>query len=216
MIKKCLNRRADFGNSRFLALATVLLCGSFVHAQQIESHVATEKTAVFVTNGASLYSTDEAFNSQINVIVLKNDESAAQGNRASSAFHTSSSVAKDSKRNLKLEIKSIKDKKLKEELKKTSKEIASYQKRKESFKKCVFDSFPSQSQFFSTNSVSKSYIVPNHNDNSSFKIPVSKKDYSIKQALSYLHAEQYAYYNNRSLDYCFSQVYSVRPPPELA
>ncbi len=38
----------------------------------------------------------------------------------------------------------------------------------------------------------------------------------VKKTLSHLYTHNFTHYNNKSLDYCFSVVFSVRPPPGLS
>lgn len=215
--EKYLNSEKSLSSSLGVIILLLFLCSSFINAQQTENHSDTENVTVFLTNGASLYSTDEAFNNSVNINkgVSNNAEIAQQGNNTRKALDVSSRK-EVIKKDFNHELKNAVNAKQTDEFKKVKQEIENHNERKESFPQIAFNDLASTSQFFSANSVSKNYIAPNHNGNDSFKLYVSNRDYFIKRALNYLHAIQFIYYNNKSLDYCFSQVFSVRPPPVLA
>lgn len=44
----------------------------------------------------------------------------------------------------------------------------------------------------------------------------SDKDSAAKENLKFIHQQKYFLYNSKSLDFCFSTVFSVRPPPFLS
>lgn len=43
----------------------------------------------------------------------------------------------------------------------------------------------------------------------------AEKDFAAKENLKFIHQHQYFLYSSKSLDFCFSTVFSVRPPPFL-
>ncbi len=214
--KKYLNSEKSLSNFLSIIILSLILCSSFINAQQVGNHSNAGNVTVFLTDGASIYSTDEAFNNLVNINkgVSNNAEIAQQGNDTRKALHASSKK-EAIKKDFNNELKNAVNANQANEFKKLKQEIENHNERKESFPQIAFNDLPSTSQFFSGNSVSKNYIAPNHNGNDSFKLYVSNRDYFIKRALNYLHAIQFIYYNNKSLDYCFSQVFSVRPPPVL-
>lgn len=44
----------------------------------------------------------------------------------------------------------------------------------------------------------------------------AEKDFAAKENLKFIHQHQYFLYSSKSLDFCFSTVFSVRPPPFLS
>lgn len=214
--KKYLNSKKSLSSSLGVIILSLFLCGSFINAQQAGNHTNAGNVTIFLTDGASIYSSDEAFNNSVNINkgLLDNAEIAQQDNDTRKALYISSrkEVIKE---DFNHELKNAVNAKQTDEFKKVKQEIENHNERKKSFPQIAFNDLPSTSQFFSGNSVSKNYIAPNYNGNDSFKLYVCNRDYFIKRALNYLHATQFTYYNNKSLDYCFSQVFSVRPPPVL-
>jgi hypothetical protein len=210
-----LNLKTDLRSFRLLLFSLIFFCTSHSYAQKSENPTQVEQATVVLKDGAKIFSTDEAFNKQIssNAVILKGAEFNLQNNGTGKVLQATSSQQKVIKNDFKQEVKNLKEKKQKEELKKIKKEIEKHEERKEAFRKFDVSDFPSPSQFISSNSASKNYLVPSHNGNDFSKIHTSYKDYSVKRALNDLHAAKYTYYNNKSLDFCFSQVYSVRPPP---
>lgn len=214
--KKYLNSEKSLSSSLGVIILSLFLCSSFINAQQTENHSNTENATVFLTNGASLYSTDEAFNNSVNINKgVSNNAEIAQQYNTRKALNVSSRK-EVIKKDFSNELKNAVNTKQTDEFKKVKQEIENHNERKKSFPQIAFNDLPSTSQFFSGNSVSKNYIAPNYNGNDAFRLYVCNRDYFIKCALNYLHAIQFIYYNNKSLDYCFSQVFSVRPPPVLA
>jgi hypothetical protein len=217
MFANKLNQKTDLRFFRILLLTLILLCTTYSYAQKSETPNKAEQATIVLKDGAKIYSTDEAFNKQIssNAIVLKNAEIASQTNNSAKVLQATSAKQETVTKDFKQEVKNATEKKQKEELKKVKKVLEKHDERKGAFRKFNFSDFPSPSSFLSSNSSAKNYVAPSHNGNDFSKIHTSYKDYSIKRALNYLHAAKYTYYNNKSLDHCFSEVFSVRPPPVL-
>ena len=211
-----LNQKADLRIFRILLLTLILLCTTNSYAQKSEIH-KVEQATIVLKDGAKIYSTDEAFNKQVNnnIVVLKNADLTPQSKKSTKILEASSAKEEVIEKDFKQEVKNAAEEKRKKELRKVKKEVEKHEKRKEAFLNFDFEDFPSPSQFLSSNSSSKNYIAPSHNGNDFSKIYTIQKDYSVKRALDYLHAAKYILYNNKSLDFCYSQVYSVRPPPML-
>lgn len=213
-----LNQKADLRIFRISLLALILLCTTYSYAQKSETPNKVEPATIVLKDGAKIYSTDEAFNKQVsnNIVVLKNADLTPQNKKSTKILEASSAKEEVIEKDFKQEVKNAAEEKRKKELRKVKKEVEKHEKRKEAFRNFDFEDFPSPSQFLSSNSSSKNYIAPSHNGNDFSKIYTIQKDYSVKRALDYLHAAKYIYYNNKSLDYCFSDIFSVRPPPVLA
>lgn len=215
MIVKNLNQKSDLRFFRIPLFLLFFLSTSYSFAQKFEDPAKIGQATVVLKDGAKIFSTDEAFNKQIssNAVVLQNADLVPQNDNSTKVLEAQSSKPEILKKDFKKEVEASVEKKQKEEIKKVEKEIKKHEKRKGAFRKFDFHDFPSSSQFLSSNSPSKNYIAPSHNDNDFSKIYVLQKDYSTKRALDFLHSAKYTHCNNSSLDYCFSLVYSVRPPP---
>ena len=206
--KKYLNSEKSLSSSLGVIILSLFLCSSFINAQQVGNHSNAGNVTVFLTDGASIYSSDEAFNNSVNINkgVSNNAEIAQQGNNTRKALDVSSRK-EVIKKDFNHELKNAVNTKQANEFKKVKQEIENHNERKESFPQVVINNLPSTSQFFSGNSVSKNYIAPNHNGNDSFKLYVCNRDYFIKRALNYLHAIQFIYYNNKSLIIAFLRFF---------
>lgn len=168
-----------------------------------------------MSDGVAIYSSDDSFNNQIsqNKIILKNADVSFAVFKNSKILVVSTSA---NHRNLAKQAKDFGGKKRKKVQKDIQITIDEYKTRSKIFIKNDFNHLPSPTQFISRHSSTKDYIIPNDNGSGFSKINVNNKDYSVKIALNYLHTQRITYYNSKSLDYCFSVVFSVRPPPVLA
>lgn len=187
-----------------------------LYAQQDGSSQKIARPIIVLKGGAKLYSSDNNFNQQVltEKVVLKNSNVSFHDNGSEDQFlkAVSKRDPNEQKRNLKEQLKIAQTKKENEALQKVKEK---HEKKKEAFRKFDFNGFPSPNQFFSSNTISKNYVTPSQNNHNFPKLYVLSDAYIIKQALDFLHSQKYTYYNNKSLDFCFSQVFSVRPPPVL-
>lgn len=194
---------------------------NFLFAQEgIGSKVP--QAIVVLKQGATIFSKDDSFNKQINSekITVKNADVSNIGTLENGKFLTAKPIkaqdAQTPKKDFKSELKKAEENKNKEALKKVKKEIANYDNEA---KKNSFNSknlrFPTSEQFIVSTNSNKDYVAPSYHNHYFSKILVSLNQYVIKSALDFLHKQKYTYYNNKSLDFCFSQVFSVRPPPAI-
>lgn len=208
------------GLNYFPALLLILLFSLInnVYAQEANSQQQIAPTTIVLKDGANLYSADGNFNKQIlsNKIILKNSDVSYQENEGKG--HLLKLIArqsqKEEKKDLKNQLKTAENKRQKEALRQVKKEIEKFEKRVQVFVKHDFNG-TSPDQFFSSTSISKNYVAPGHSNHDFSKFYISADAYVITQALDFLHSQKHIYYNNKSLDFCFSEVFSVRPPPVL-
>ncbi len=73
---------------------------------------------------------------------------------------------------------------------------------------------PSQDRFSLSDRFSTDYIFPVQNCYDLCKQGIHQCQALIKTALDYLYSNNNPYYYNRSFDFCYVTVYSVRPPPD--
>lgn len=185
-------------------------------AQQAGSSHKVSSPSIVLQNGAKLFSIDQAFNDQVlnDKVVLKNSEISVRKNENDERSLTAI-AKKPLKKDLNSQLHIVVLDKQKEILKKVKKEIDRYEENKEGFHGFDFKGFPSPNQFFSANTVSKDYVSPAQSNHNISKLYTLSDAYLITRALDYLHSQKYTYYNNKSLRFCFSEVFSVRPPPVL-
>jgi len=207
-----------FKSSYFLRIVILIILLSFnsFNAQKQNLHPDDQVTTIVLAGGVKLYSSDESFNNQIvkKKIIVKNAELSFE-KKDNNKILIASSSHNSKKQTLAQQVKTSEEQKRKDALKQIKKKIDDYEIKSKSFEKHDYQSSPSPSQFYSSHYSTKNYITPSHNGNDFSKIHASHKDYSVKRALNYLHTQKFTYYNNKSLDFCFSEVFSVRPPPVL-
>lgn len=193
---------------------------SNVYAQD-EIGTSTPKATITLKQGATIFSTDPSFNQQINSdkITVKNADVSNAGllNDAQvlTAKPNKAYEADAAKKDFKTEFKKAEEKKKKEDLKKIKKAVTDHEKKNKSSRSENLRVFPSSEQFIATSHINRDYVSPNYNNHYFSKIHNSQDQYLVKHALDFLHQQKYTYYNSRSLDYCFTHVFSVRPPPVL-
>lgn len=192
---------------------------SFASAQEGIGANSSQAT-IILKQGATIFSKDDSFNKQINSekITVKNAEISTVGMLEDGTVLTAKSnktqEVQTPKKDFKSELKKAEENKKKEALKKVKKEIADYN---DEAKKNSFNTkrllFPTSEEFISSTHINRDYVAPSYQNHHFSKILVSLNQYVIKSALDFLHKQKYIYYNSRSLDFCFTHVFSVRPPP---
>lgn len=197
-----------------IVILIILFSSNFFYTQEKKSSIDQSVTIV-LAKGAVFYSSDESFNKQIlqKKIIIENGNLSVGKSAKSKILVVSSRHPKT--HSLAQELKASQEKKLREAIKQIKGKIDDYKAKSKSFENENFHDFPSTSQFFSAHTSFKNYISPTHNGNDFSKIYAESKEYTVKRALNYLHSKQFTYYNNKSLTFCFSEVFSVRPPPYL-
>jgi hypothetical protein len=203
----------------FPALFLILLfsLSNNVYAQEANSQQQITPTTIVLKDGANLYSADDNFNKQIlsNKIILENSDVSYQGSGYKEHFLKliARQSQREEKKDLKNQLKIAENKRQKEALQQIKREIEKFEKRVQVFVKLDFNDATSPDQFFSTNTIAKNYVTPSQSTHDFSKLYISADPYVVTQALDFLHSQKYTYYNNKSLNFCFSEVFSVRPPP---
>lgn len=176
-----------------------------------------DQAALVLKNGAAIYSTDANFNQQINSekISLKNTEVFYESENGDKVIlvAVSNKNIESERKDLKTQVKIAESNKKKEALKKLKKQISDYESQKEKLESEKIKTFPSSEEFISSTHVNTDYVVPSYHQHKFSKIYSVGNQYIIKLALDFLYPKEYTYYNNQPLDFCFSEVFSVRPPP---
>jgi len=197
-----------------IVILIILFSSNFFYTQEKKSSIDQSVTIV-LAKGAVFYSSDESFNKQIlqKKIIIEN-ANLSFGKSSNSKILVLSS-RRPKAHNLAQQLKSSQEKKRREAIRQIKAKIDDYELKSKFFETETFHNSPSTSQFFSSSTTVKNYICPNYNGNDFSKIYAEAKGYFVKRALDFLHSQKYKCYNNKSLDFCFSKVFSVRPPPYL-
>jgi len=217
-IEKSLNFIKGLNYFSGLLLILLFSLSNNVYAQEAHSQQQIPPVTIVLKDGGRLFSADDHFNKQIlsKKIILKNSDVFYQESLGKE--HFLQLIAKQSpnveKKDLQHQLRIAENKTQKEILQKVKKEIEKFEERVQHFVKHDFNG-TSPDQFFSSTTISKNYVAPSYSTHDFSKIYISANAYIITRALDFLHSQKYTYYNNKSLDFCFSEVFSVRPPPVL-
>ncbi|GEM_PF-2621989 len=199
-----------------LILGFLFFFNNNINAQE---GIGTFQSPVFVIKGgAEIYSTDKGFNQQVNnnkIILQDANITIKKPNDGETLLIASSKKIERESKDFKSKIAKGNKKKELEVLKEIKNKIADYESRKEFFNLKNIKVFPSSEEFIASSRINIDYVVPNQNQHDLSKINSVQNQYVIKSALDFIHQQKYIFYNNKSLDFCFSQVFSVRPPPIL-
>jgi len=182
----------------------------------------TPQATIVLKQGATIFSNDDSFNKQINSekITVKNaivsTAGILEGGKILTAKPSKTQKVQTPKKDFKSELKKAEENKKEEALKKIKKEIANHN---DEAKENSFNTkrllFPTSEEFITSTHVNRDYVAPNYHNHDFSKILVSLSQYVVKSSLDFLHQKKYTYYNNRSLNFCFSAVFSTRPPPSF-
>lgn len=199
---------------RFFFAFIFLFQFSFFFAQDI----VDDSDTLFVSSGTKIYSADQTFNKQIaqkKIIII--DESSFIHGISNKNTSATASKKKAHKKEVDFanQVKLAEAEKQRNLQKKVQKYIADFEKSQEKLNKNTLKDVTPSSYFFSTTSSSKVYLHQRTHQYEAGKNHVVGNYQNINLALEYLHTEKYFNYNNKSLDFCFSQIHSVRPPPIL-
>lgn len=205
---------------RFIYAFTVtFLSGFFSSYSAQQGNGNAHQPIIMVEDGAKIYSEDIGFNNQIDAGILLVEGKEISHNKKNSLqkvlVSKSSVELKNDEKIIKIQPTTIEILKGREEQKILAKEIKKHKSREKAFDKKLFNVFPSSEEFATVSHINQDYVAPNYSQNDCSKIFVLQDQYLVKSALDFLHAQKYTYYNSKSLDFCFSQVFSVRPPPVL-
>lgn len=192
---------------------------SSLYSQQGNLQQEVPSAIIILKDGAKLYSADDSFNRQVleDHIVVKNSDISYRNKSSEDRLLqlTAKRLQNEEKKNLEDQVKLAEKARQKDALQKVKNEIDKFRERSQVFAKIDFTSVPSSYQFLSTSAIAKVYVAPGQNNNDFSKLYASADSFLVRQALDYLHSQKYTYYNNKSLSFCFSEVFSVRPPPVL-
>lgn len=99
-----------------------------------------------------------------------------------------------------------------EDLKKIKKAVADFESSKKNILLQDWRKNPSSESFIAGHHVNHEYIAPSQVNG---LYALVQQISSVNAVLSLLHSQKYLHYNSKSLGFCFSKAFSVRPPPVL-
>lgn len=97
----------------------------------------------------------------------------------------------------------------------TEEKVKDFEKRKKSISKWEIYSNHSGDSFHALSEFNKKYISSSKHHYFLDEY-FAEKDTAAKENLKFIHQQKYFLYSSKSLDFCFSTVFSVRPPPFLS
>lgn len=214
---KKLNFLESLKFSQYVLLISLFLC-NFLFSQQADPQSQISPATIVLKSGAKIFSTDENFNKQVlnEKNILKNSDLSYQENGdKESLLNVTSKPLKEEKKDLKNQLKTVEEKKERETLKKLKKEIDQHKERSKSFLQKKLNSIPSSEEFIASTHINQEYVAPSYRNHDFSNICFTENTVYLQTALDFLHSQKYTYYNNKSINHCFSEVFSVRPPPVL-
>lgn len=164
---------------------------------------------ISLTGNAKVYSTDPDFNGQF----LSQENIDYQIINSGKVYVFKSKYKSSGKKIAKKQSKACFRSTNQASLKKIKQNISDFEQRKKSFNFCNIHDAPFSRELPYSSDFNSSYIAPSGNSNDFSKICVFQYKYLISLVLEYLYVWKYHYFNSRSLEFCFSKVFSVRPPP---
>lgn len=96
---------------------------------------------------------------------------------------------------------------------KLRKTVSDFEHRKKSFNFCHLNGAPFSRELPYSSDSSQAYVIPSTTSHDFSKVCISQCKLLTSLVLERLYLEKYHYFNNRSFDFCFSEVFSIRPPP---
>lgn len=180
--------------------------------------ISTSSAVISVSGDSKIYSADESFNQQLRqgAFKVKNAHVSAQNVlRKEHLVIVHKKSPKFNHADLASQMKAAKTNKRSETLKKVQKQIASNKAFKNRSHAHHILSHPPASKFSTNQKAGKHYVHERNHQHDQNETSAGEKYHSVIRALDYLHSQKFYAYNNRSFAFCYSRVFSVRPPPVL-
>lgn len=204
-----------FKTKKKIRLLIALLCTFFLYAQKkTTAENGSISPSITIAAGAKVYSEDVCFNDQIvsEKVILKNSDYSYKINkRGASYLRLTAKKHTQRKRPVNKSIRMSTFRKVR--LKKTDKKLFKSRKTDTKLRISNFYDLPNDEKILHSDYLSAKFLFPVQQ--SSYRCKQCDYDYQIRtgKPLNYLHRRKYISSTQRSRDFCFSTVYSVRPPP---
>lgn len=207
----------NFNGFRLFLILISFLCHSFFFAQDSTDHGKRLKASIFLAKGAYIYSAEENFNKQIlnNSIRLKDADFSYNGGKIGKILIKSTANTTNKEEPFTDQLQIAIKKKEGEDLITIDERIQISETQKKLIHSQQFNQHPSSGQFLTIYQGVKDYIAPGCHYDELSKIANENPNLLITLALDHLHSQKYFQYNNKSLNFCFSLVFCVRPPPSV-
>ncbi|MCW3170754.1 hypothetical protein OMO38_19665 [Chryseobacterium sp. 09-1422] len=185
----------------------------FLYAQDDKS---VSSAVISVSSGSKIFSADESFNQQIKQgkITVKNasveDQKSAEKEYLVIVHKRISKISHGS---LASQIKNAEAKKKSDFPKKLQKQIASRKALDDQIREIDRKYHHSSDSFSKSRNVGKHYVNERTHQQDQKEISADEKRRTAFRAIDYLYSQKFYTYNNRSINYCYTKVFSVRPPP---
>ncbi|MCI3938276.1 hypothetical protein MQX03_13820 [Chryseobacterium aahli] len=196
---------------RFLGFIIFLFQFQFLNAQESSQEEHTDTAFIFVDRNVVVFSKDESFNKKLRYKEAALSEEGFE--KSHSTAQNSSSKNKQAAQDLTEEVRLTQEKKKQITLEEVKLEIQKFERKNKSSLNKEFYPPQSSDKFSGSKSNTKDYIAPKPSNQNVCKQVCFLDFFLIKKALGFLHTQKFFYYNNKSFDDCFSNVFSVRPPP---
>lgn len=168
---------------------------------------------IYVDKNVQIFSNDDIFSKQLQNAGIANGQKikiCPSLQKSESLNNTEQVEIETSLKNKNLVFKN--EVGAKENEKETLKKIYEFQKRKKNISRSEMFATHSEGSFKAYTGLDKASIFPTAHHYFLGKF-FAVKDFAAKENLKFIHSQEYVFYNSKSLDFCFSIVFSVRPPP---
>lgn len=197
---------------RILGLIIFLFQSQFLNAQEPLKEEHTDTAFIFVDRNVVIFSKDESFSKKLRYKEVALSEEGFE--KSHSIVQNSSNKHKQAVQyDLTEEVRLTQEKEAKITLEKVKREIEKFESKNKSSLNKKFYPPQSSDKFSGSKSNTKDYISPKPSNQDVCKQVCFSEPFLVNKALSFLHTQKFFYYNNKSFDDCFSNVFSVRPPP---
>lgn len=196
----------------------ILLTSANYKAQGNEHFYTPSQATIFLESGTVIYSEDSQFNKQIleRTLTLKNSNVSFHDNinqkYSLKVVGRQSIVLKES---LSRQLTTSHEKKQIGTLKKIQKEIKKFKERNENLKNLAFNLSPFSNHFFSSGTRSEFYSIQRQNTHDFSKLYIGSDIYKVTKALDCLYSEIERLCSGTSVNLCYTECFSVRPPPQI-
>lgn len=198
---------------RFLGFIIFLFQSQFINAQEPLKEEHTDTAFIFVDRNVVVFSKDESFNKKLRYKEVAALSEKGLGKSHSIAQNSSIKNKQAVQYDLTEEVRLTQEKEKQITLKEVKREIEKFETKNKSSLNKEFYPPQSSDKFSGSKSNTKDYIGPKPSNQDVCKQVCFSEPFLIMKALGFLHTQKFFYYNNKSFDDCFSNVFSVRPPP---
>lgn len=200
---------------RSIGFLLVLFQFQTTYAQEALQEIS-QVPMLYVAEGAEIFSADKSFNKSVaeDKLRIKGAEISVRIEDGRQQLIVSHRINKEEYQSPDLQGKEIQQLKKEKAPASVRKAIAANEKRKADFRPAEVAVPISSDHLFKAQKGIGNYCVPGSNYQFS-EAQMVHHVYGVSRALDYLYSKTCTFYSSICVDYCFTTIFSVRPPPSL-